>query len=199
MIATVAQRDPGPDGNYISEPSVEIIEEYVELAEQHDALLMLDVQLGGKSVMEEVEQLEPYLKEPHVHLAIDTEYSVGDGEVPGIDLGTVDGAEIQEAVEYMDQLAVENNLPDKIVLVHQFTNSVVTNKQEINPTENVQVSLNFDGFGDSSVKIHGYNQLVRNEPIQYSGFKLFYQDDEPLLTPEEVLELDPAPAIINYQ
>ncbi|MFD2829275.1 hypothetical protein [Corticicoccus populi] len=199
LIATIAQRDPGPDGNYVSEPVPEVIEEYVELAEKHNALLMLDVQLGGKSVMEEVEQLEPYLKEPHVHLTIDTEYSISEGEIPGIDLGSVDGTEIQEAVEYMDRLTEENNLPDKIVLVHQFADSVVTNKNEIQPTENVQVSLNFDGFGDESVKIDGYNHLVRNEPVQYSGFKLFYQDDVPLLEPEDVLELDPAPSVVNYQ
>lgn len=131
LIATIAQRDPGPDGNYFSEPVPEVIEEYVELAEKHNTLLMLDVQLGGKSVMEEVEQLEPYLKEAHVHLAIDTEYSISEGGIPGIDLGSVDGTEIQEAVEYMDRLTEENNLPDKIVLVHQFADSVVTNKNEI--------------------------------------------------------------------
>lgn len=199
LIATVAQRDPGPEGNYVSEPNTDMIDEYVELAEEHNALLMLDIQLGQTSVMEELQKIEPYLELPFVHLAIDTEYSVEEGEIPGEDLGEIDGGDIQEAIEYVDNMVEENNLPDKIVLVHQFANSIITNKEEIQPTEHVEVPLNFDGFGDSAIKMDGYRELVLNQPIQYGGFKLFYQNDEPLLEPEEVLELDPSPAVINYQ
>lgn len=199
LIATVAQRTPGPDGLFVSKPSKEMIDEYVELAEENDALLLLDIQLGQGTVMDEVKAIEPYLKLPHVHLAIDTEYSVEKGQIPGEDLGEVDGEEIQEAVEYVDKMVEEHDLPDKIVLVHQFGNGIVTNKDKIKPTRHVQVPLNFDGFGEPDVKRSAYKKLVRDEPIQYGGFKLFYQNDEPLLTPEEVLELDPAPAIVNYQ
>ncbi|MBY7144496.1 hypothetical protein KFZ56_15845 [Virgibacillus sp. NKC19-3] len=199
LIATVAQRTPGPDGTYVAEPSTDTIDEYVELAEENDALLMLDIQLGQSTVMDELKQVESYLKLPHVHLAIDTEYSVAEGEIPGEDLGEVDGEDIQEAVEYVDAMVEENNLPDKMVLVHQFGDGIVTNKDKIKPTENVQVPLNYDGFGDPAIKMDAYRELVRNQPIQYGGFKLFYQNDDPLLEPEEVLQLDPAPAIVNYQ
>lgn len=199
LIATVAQRDPGVEGNYVSEPNTDMIDEYVELAEENDALLMLDIQLGQASVMDELKKIEPYLELPFVHLAIDTEYSVEEGQVPGENLGQIDGAEIQEAIEYVDNMVEENNLPDKIVLVHQFANGIITSKDKIQPTEHVEVPLNFDGFGDSAIKMDGYRDLVLNQPIQYGGFKLFYQNDIPLLEPEEVLELDPAPAVINYQ
>ncbi|WP_373893707.1 hypothetical protein [Virgibacillus sp. CBA3643] len=199
LIATVAQRTPGPDGTYVAEPSSDMIDEYAELAEENDALLMLDIQLGQSTVMDELKEVESYLKLPHVHLAIDTEYSVGEGEIPGENLGEVDGEDIQEAVEYVDAMVEENNLPDKIVLVHQFGNGIVTNKDKIKPTEHVQVPLNYDGFGDPAIKMDAYGDLVRDQPIQYGGFKLFYQNDDPLLKPEEVLQLDPAPAVVNYQ
>lgn len=199
LIATVAQRSPGPQGLYITPPSKKVIDEYVKLAEKHGALLMLDVQLGRADVMTAVKEVEEYLRLPNVHLAIDTEYSVGPGQVPGMDLGHVEGADIQEAVEYVDQIVQKEHLPDKVVLVHQFGNGIVRNKEEIHPTKHVEVPLNYDGFGDAAIKQSAYGKLVRNEPIQYGGFKLFHKNDKPLMTPKQVLQLDPAPAMINYQ
>ncbi|WP_377890465.1 hypothetical protein [Alkalihalobacillus sp. R86527] len=67
----------------------------------------------------------------------------------------------------------------------------------IKPTDNVEVALNFDGYGDYGTKMSLYRKFVRNEPVQYGGFKIFYDKDEPVLTPPEVLQLDPNPAIIN--
>ncbi len=199
FIASIAQRDPGPEGLYVGQTDPEIIEEYVRLAEENDALLMLDVQLGRATVMDEIEILADFLEEPHVHLAIDTEYSIDEGQVPGVDLGTVDGSEIQEAVEYLDELVERENLPDKLLMVHQFEQEIVTNKDAIQPTENVQVALHADGFGTPEAKFSKYGTLVRDEPIQYGGFKVFYQQDTPVLEPEQVLALDPAPAVITYQ
>ncbi|KIL43263.1 hypothetical protein [Jeotgalibacillus campisalis] len=199
LITTMAQRDPGPDGTYVSKLPDEKIEEYVKLAEKHDAIVLLDIQLGTDTVMNQVKSIEKWLKHPNVHLAIDTEFHVGEGEVPGEDLGQVDGQEIQEAVEYLTQLTEENNLPDKFLLVHQFTDHVLTNKETIQPTDNVQVALNFDGWGNSTDKMALYKKYVRDQPFQYGGFKIFYDKDEPVITPEEVVKLDPSPAIVNYQ
>jgi len=199
LISTVAQRDPGTDGKYYHPTSPEQIDEYSTLAEENDALLMLDVQLGTDSVLNQVKLLEKWLKLPHVHLAIDTEFHVKEGQTPGVNLGQVDGAEVQEAVQYLTEIVKENNLPDKIVLVHQFMDEALTNKEAIKPTENVEVALNYDGWGDSNTKMALYRKFVRNEAVQYGGFKIFYNKDKPVLSPEEVLKLDPSPAIINYQ
>ncbi|KAB8136797.1 hypothetical protein F9U64_09845 [Gracilibacillus oryzae] len=199
LISTIAQRDPGPEGKYYHMTSTEQIDEYAELARENNALLMLDVQLGTDSVMNQVKLLEEWLKLPYVHLAIDTEFHVKEGETPGIDLGQVNGAEVQEAVDYLTEMVEENDLPDKIILVHQFMDEALTNKEAIQPTENVEVVLNYDGWGDSSTKMSLYRKFVRNEAVQYGGFKIFYNKDEPVLSAEDVLKLDPNPAIINYQ
>lgn len=199
LIATIAQRSPGPEGLYIAPPDDDVIQEYVELADDEDALLLLDVQLGRASVMEAVKEVEPYLKDPNVHLAIDTEYSVGEGQVPGEDLGHVNGAEVQEAIDYVDDMVQEENLPDKMVLVHQFGNGIIQNKGAIHPTDHVEVPLNYDGFGKSAIKVGAYGKLVRDESIQYGGFKLFTENDDPMMTPQEVLQLEPSPVIVNYQ
>ncbi|HEX7064398.1 MAG TPA: hypothetical protein VF199_04960 [Bacillales bacterium] len=199
LIATVAQRNAGPDGNYVMKTPDDEIQPYVKLAKKNDALLLLDVQLGRASVMHGVKAVKEYLKLPFVHLAIDTEYSVGKGEVPGVDLGHVDGAEIQEAIDYVSRLVEKYELPDKVVVVHQFGNGIIKHKSKIHPTKNVEVVLNYDGFGIAAVKMAAYGKLVRKQAIQYGGFKLFYDEDEPLLTPKQVLKLDPAPAVVNYQ
>jgi hypothetical protein len=199
LITTMAQNEPGPDGDYVRMTSEENIETYVELAEKHDALVILDIQLGTDTVMNQVKMVEKWLKHPQVHLAIDTEFHVAEGEKPGEDLGQVDGREIQEAVEYVSKLTEKNNLPDKLVLVHQFTGHVLTHKDAIQPTNNVEVAINFDGWGPAADKQALYKKYIRDEPNQYGGFKIFYDKDVPVLTPEEVLKMDPSPAIVNYQ
>jgi hypothetical protein len=199
LIASVAQRNPGPEGLYVQQTPVKEIRRYSRLAKKNDALLLLDVQLGRDDLMNEVKKLEPFLKQEHVHLAIDTEYSVGPGQVPGINLGTIAGSDIQRAVRYMDRLVEKENIPDKLVVVHQFETGIVSGKQNIKPTKNVQVSLNADGFGGAAAKLSKYDILVGQQPIQYGGFKIFYRQDYPVLSPEEVLQMEPAPAVVNYQ
>lgn len=199
LIASVAQRDPGPENLYVAQTPKEEIERYAKLAKENDALLMLDVQLGRATIQQEIEILRPFLKRPYVHLAIDTEYSIEEGQVPGVDLGTVEGEEIQGAVRYLDELVEKEDLPDKVLMIHQFEDGIVTNKDAIAPTNNVEVVLHADGFGGPEAKFTKYRQLVRDQPIQYGGFKLFYSQDEPVLNPEQVLALDPAPAVVTYQ
>ncbi len=199
LIASVAQRNPGPEGLYIQQTPEEEIRRYSRLARENDALLLLDVQIGRDDLMNEVRRLEPFLEQEHVHLAIDTEYAVGPGQVPGVNLGTVAGSDIQRAVRYMHRLVEQEDIPDKLVVVHQFETGIVYGKQNIRPTKNVQVSLNADGFGGAAAKLSKYDILVSQQPIQYGGFKIFYRQDFPVLSPEEVLQLEPAPAIVNYQ
>ena len=199
LIASTASREPGATGLYINQLPTELIEQYAKLAEENGALLLLDVQLGLATIEEEIEILRPFLERPYVHLAIDTEYSIEPGQIPGVDLGNVDGSEIAPAIQTLDAIVRENNLPDKMLLVHQFETGIVTNKQLIQPTENVEVVLHADGFGGPEAKLTKYDLLVRDEATQYGGFKLFYTQDAPLLSPQEVLQLDPAPAVVTYQ
>ncbi|WP_408007788.1 hypothetical protein ACJROX_24285 [Pseudalkalibacillus sp. A8] len=83
LITTVAQRNPGPEGKYYRMTPEDDIEEYAKLAKENNALLLLDVQLGKDSVMNQVQLIEKWLNRPYVHLAIDTEFHVGEGELLG--------------------------------------------------------------------------------------------------------------------
>jgi len=35
--------------------------------------------------------------------------------------------------------------------------------------------------------------------VQFTGFKLFYKNDKPMMAPAEVLSLSPVPVYIQYQ
>ncbi|GGE31944.1 lipoprotein [Pullulanibacillus camelliae] len=199
LITTIAQRDPGSQGLYYHETPEKDIQTFAKLAKENGAILLLDVQLGRDTPIHQVKLLKKYLKLPYVYLAIDTEFHVHKGQVPGVNLGHINGADIQKAVNYVSNLVENNHLPDKVVVVHQFKGDIIQNKQAIKPTNHIEIALNYDGFGIPGSKMASYRGLVRNEPVQYGGFKLFYKNDQPLLQPKQVLQLDPAPAVIDYQ
>lgn len=199
LIASVAQNVPGNDNLWLLRTPKKEIEQYAQLAEKHGCLLLLDIQMGLDSVANEVEQLLPFLKRPYVHLAIDPEFHMKPGQIPGEDYGSVSAAEVMAAARVLSELVVQHKIPDKVLVVHQFRYDMLPDKQNIKPAPHVQIAIVMDGWGPPETKIGNYAALVRDEPIQYGGIKLFYRQDEPLLTPEEVVKLDPPPAVVIYQ
>src|SRR6266568_2539211 len=57
----------------------------------------------------------------------------------------------------------------------------------------VQLVTCVDGFGTPGEKIDDYRIFDNQQLIQYPGFKLFYKLDKPLMSPADVLALDPPP------
>jgi hypothetical protein len=199
LIASVAQGSPGPDGLYLQRTPPAIIEQYAQLAQQNNMLLLLDVQIGRGTVAADVRAIEPFLKRPYVHLAIDPEFAVKPGQVPGDEFGSIDASDIIGAAQTLADIVTQNGIGDKVLLVHQFVPSMITNKQLLKPMPHVELVLNVDGFGSAKVKEDDYHLLVTDEPIQYGGMKLFYKQDDPLMPPEQVLSLTPAPAVVIFQ
>jgi len=200
LIASVAQPVPGPDGLYLTRTEPRLIEKYARLAEENDCLLLLDIQIGYSTIADEVEVLRPYLERDYVHLAIDTEYDMIPPDIPAQQIGSSPGADIMGAAQTLSEIVRQNDLPPKVMVIHQFQSGMIQNKRMLQPVPNVQIALHADGFGTPRQKIVKYNALVRDEPIQYGGFKLFYDQDAPLLSPRETLRvLEPNPAVISYQ
>lgn len=199
LIASVAQPAPGPDGLYLTRTAPDQIETYAKVAEKNNCQLLLDVQIGYSNIADEIDALMPFLERDYVHLAIDPEYDMDPGEIPGQQFGNSSGEDIMNAARTLSKLVEKEDLPPKILVIHQFRYDMITNKQVIQPVPNVEMVLHADGFGVPSDKIDKYNLLVPQEPIQYGGFKLFYDQDAPLLSPEQVLQLNPPPAVVSYQ
>lgn len=203
-IAVVAQRGAGDDGKYRWRMPDSEIERVLKMAEKIDAIVFLDMQAGRSNLQIELPLLEKYLKMPRVHLGIDPEYAMKSWGVPGQTIGTLDAADINFAAEYLAEIVKNNNLPPKILVVHRFTQRMVTNYKQITPLEEVQIVINMDGFGSTGAKLNTYRQFIYKEPVQFTGFKLFYKNDiiegrGPLMLPEGILKLQPIPIYIQYQ
>jgi hypothetical protein len=199
VIATVAQRDPGADGTFILDTDKETIGEYVDFAAANDMLVFLDLQIGRGTVADEIEKVRPFLEEPHVHLALDPEFAIAEGEIPGEYIGELTAESIAYAQETLVAISEEQGIPPKVLIVHQFREDMIVGKDRIEPVPGVQLVLDADGYGAPELKTQVYNILVRDEPIEFAGIKLFYKQDKPVMTAAEILALTPSPDLIIYQ
>lgn len=201
-IAVVAQAGPGRDGMYRARmPSTEI-DKVLTMAEKNKAIVFLDIQVGLSDVETEIPFLEKYLKLPNVHLGIDPEFSMKTGALPGTVIGTLDAKDVNFATEYLSKIVSDNNLPPKILIIHRFTQPMLTNYKNIQTVPEVQIVINMDGFGGQGAKLNTYKQFIYKQPVQFTGFKLFYKNDSVglgLLTPDQLLKLSPVPLYIQYQ
>ncbi|MDO6435292.1 hypothetical protein Q4E93_32045 [Flavitalea sp. BT771] len=203
-IAVTAQGSPGKDGKYRLRMPFKQIDSILHIAERINALVFLDVQVGFSNVQAEIPQLEKYLKMPHVHLGIDPEFSMKTGKKPGTVIGTMDATDVNFVSNYLAGLVKANNLPPKILVVHRFTRPMITNYKNIQKRPEVQLVVDMDGWGEPTLKYDSYKSYVSNEPVQFTGFKLFYKNDirkpkSRMLTPPEVLKQKPSPIYIQYQ
>lgn len=203
-IAMVAQADAGADGMYRAMMPEAEIEKAYALAQKSGAILILDIQPGLSPLEKELPKFKKYLMRPDVHLAIDPEFSMKSGDRPGTVIGTVDASDVNHIIDYMAQIVKENKLPPKVLLVHRFTQNMVTNSGAIKPTPEVQVVMVMDGWGSKDLKRGTYAHIIQPEPVQFSGLKIFYKNDlKPpstgIFTPAEVLNLNPKPIFIQYQ
>ena len=180
------------------------IDKILAIASKINAIVFLDIQVGFSTIQDELPRLEKYLKLPNVHLGMDPEFSMKSGIRPGKIVGTYDAEDINFATNFLAKIVKENNLPPKILIVHRYTQKMVTNYQDIKPLPEVQIVMNMDGWGTMARKIGTYKNFIYPEPVQFTGFKLFYKNDvlEPntvMMTPEDLLKLNPEPIYIQYQ
>lgn len=202
-IAVTAQGAPGKDNMHRMRMPFKQIDTVISWAKPINALVFLDIQVGHSTVKEEVSQLEKYLAMPNVHLGIDPEFSLKNGEIPGTKIGSFTADDINDAIDILANLVKKNKLTPKVLIVHRFTQGMVTNYKDIKTVPEVQVVMDMDGFGSKVLKRSTYKSYIFREPVQFTGFKLFYKNDNwndwTMYTPEELLQLTPKPSYIQFQ
>jgi hypothetical protein len=201
LISTVASGSPGPEGRYSIRQPRRVIDRYLKAARAAKALLILDIQPGHVDFMDDVRALRPYLEQPDVSLALDPEWKVPEGQIPGQVIGSIDAADVNEVSAYMAAIVRERKLPQKLLVVHQFTDDMIQRKELLTQPAGVALTLNVDGFGDRPNKISKYHEFTRAPAARrfQSGFKLFYHEDTNLMTPRQVLKLRPRPSLVVYE
>lgn len=200
IIAAVAQGHSTADGTFLERIPHSVIDAYLDAAERHDAIVILDIQMGTSTVDAELQAIAPYLRHPRVHLALDPEWHMPDGVTPGTHIGSMDAAEINRAQEILQAVVDETGLPNKILVIHQFTRGMTTNKPAIASFPGVDLVIDQDGFGYAGAKIGNYDVFVRQDGAPHGGMKIFYTEDfPPLITPAQANALIPQPDLIVYQ
>lgn len=198
LIAVVAAGSPGPGGRYSIRQPDSVIRRYLRAARRIKALLVLDIQPGRSDFFTETTRLQRWLEQPDVGLALDPEWRVGPGQVPAQVIGHVGGEEVNATSAWLAQLVARRHLPQKLLIVHHFTDGMVPVDQ-LKPRPGVAYVLNADGFGTDAVKIAKYRGFVRRPPAFRRGFKLFYHEDARTMSPARVMRLRPRPDLVVYE
>jgi hypothetical protein len=206
LIAVTAQGSPGKDGMYRLRMPDTLIESVYQWAQRKHALLFLDMQVGHSTVQAELPRLLKFLERPDVHLGLDPEFSMHydkEGLKPGKKIGTMMAADVNYAVRTLADLVAAKQIPPKVLVVHRFTKRMVPNPREIRLDPHVQIVMDMDGWGPPWLKFDSYRDYEVADPVQYTGFKIFFHNDtksgEMLVTPRELVRLVPKPIYIQYQ
>jgi hypothetical protein len=198
LIATIAHPFPTPSGRYRTHQEDAIVRSFLEAVRRIDGMLVLDVQPGRDDFLSSVRHWEPYLRQPDVGIALDPEFAMGPGQVPGKHLGRTDAAAINRASAYVAGIVRRHRLPQKLFMIHQFHDSMIRDKARIAIRPGLAMTWNADGFGVRKAKLDDYRSYTRDRRF-HPGLKLFYENDVDLMSPREVMKLKPVPRVINYQ
>jgi hypothetical protein len=206
LIVSVAQGLPGKDGMHRQRSDPGLIEKVYGWARSKGAITILDVQAGKSTIDSELPRLIPFLSRPDVHLGLDPEFYMHynrEGRVPGTKIGAIDARDVNYAIDQLAALVTKYHLPPKVLVVHRFTTNMLQHVNQIKLDPRVQVVINMDGWGQPWLKFDTYAKCEAAEPVEYTGFKLFFHNDtrkgDLLLSPREVLALRPRPMYIQYQ
>lgn len=204
LIITTVHGKPGADGMFRSRGSDETVQRYLDLARRNKGLLLLNIQPGRADFIDEVKHLAKWLKEPDVGLALDPEWAVDAGQIPGKVFGNTSAEEINEVSKFVSDIVAEHNLPEKVIVFHQLHANIVKNQDQVKEYPGIVTIKSVDGIGSPGAKIDTYNRLVKELPDSvHTGFKLFYEEDvktgKVLMTPKQVMALNPQPKYVMYE
>jgi hypothetical protein len=199
LIATIVHSDPGDDGDHAARQETRTIARYLRAARRNRMLLILDIQPGYASFIDEVRALRRFLREPDVSIALDPEWSLEPPALPGQEIGSTEAATINQVSAYMSKIVRAHRLPEKLLVVHRFTDEMIENEAALKRYPGVALTVNVDGFGDRPNKVSKYRSFTRGRRDRHHGFKLFYGEDTNLMPPRRVLRLRPPPELVVYE
>ena len=201
IITTLASSAPGSDNNYSLRTAIADLKPWIDTAEQAGMYVILDLQPGRGDFLTQAKEYEELLLAPHVGLALDPEWRLKPHQFHLRQVGSVDAAEVNQVVDWLAQLVRENNLPQKLLMVHQFSHEMITNRSAIRTTPELAVMIHMDGQGRSDLKFNTYAEITRGalENGWWWGWKNFYDEDFPTLTAEQTLTARPVPYVVSYQ
>ncbi len=203
IITTVAAAQAGGDGDYSNEIAIETLRPLIDLAAENGQYVVLDLQPGRTDFLTQAKLYEELLKLPHVGLALDPEWRLLPNQTHLKQIGHVEVAEVNSVITWLADLTRENNLPQKVLILHQFQVQSLRDIGDVDQSRSeIAVLIHVDGLGAQPVKQDTWRTLLKNAPnIKYWGWKNFYDEDipGPLSPTETMTKVDPIPDFVSYQ
>ena len=201
IIVTVADSRAGADGDYSNEMDPEVIRPWIEAAAGRGVYVILDLQPGRTDFLTQAKYYEEFLRLPHVGLALDPEWRLEPDQLHLEQIGSVDAAEINTVVEWLADLVRTEHLPQKLLLLHQFRLSMITDRGLVETPPELAVAIQADGQGPIESKYETWAALTAGPEAErfWWGWKNFYDEDSPTPTPDQVLDLTPTAYYVSYQ
>lgn len=201
IIASVAQASPGPRGDYSEPAPIESLKPYVDAMTKAGGYVIIDLQPGSADFLDQAKFYEELLKMPNVGLALDAEWKMEPGQVPATEVGHVDASEVNRVAEWLAKLTRDNKLPQKMLLLHQFQLQMIRNRENLDLSHpELSYVLHADGHGTAEEKFETWNVLLQDlQPEIFEAWKNFIDEDKPMFTPEETMNIEPRPWLITYQ
>lgn len=198
LIVTVADPSPGTDGDYSHDIARASVQRYVRAARRNGVLLVLDLQPGRTDFATVARRWRWALEKPWVGLALDPEWRMAPGQVPGRNIGQVRAREVNRVSRWLARVTAAGDLPEKVFLLHQFRTDMVLGIDRVRTRPGLATIQHADGFGTRSQKLDTYHTIARPRRF-HLGFKLFYDEDTDLFDPRQVLRLRPRVDYVSYQ
>ena len=201
IIATVALSSPGPEGTYSAVTSLATLRPWVEQATAAGFYVILDLQPGRASLLDQAKLYEPLLAMPNVGLALDAEWKLQPGQLPLQQIGSVSITEVNSVVHWLAGLTAELHLPQKVLVLHQFRLSMIQNEQDLDiHNDDLAIVVHMDGQGTQEVKQETWDTITAAAPHGvFFGWKNFLVKDHPMLSPQGTMSKIPVPVMISYQ
>ena len=201
VIATVASSDPGDDGDYSNESTVEELRPYVEAIGKAGGFAVLDLQPGRASFLSQAQRYQELLALPYVGLALDPEWKIGPDEKPLGRVGNTTAAEVNEVSAWLADFTKSKKLPQKIFIMHQFQLQMIRDREQLNLNHpELSFVLHADGHGDAHDKMATWDKMREDlQPQIFMAWKNFIDEDTPMFDPRQTLGVQPTPWFISYQ
>ena len=201
IITTIASSEPGGDGDHSRELPAESLQKWVDAAGEAGVYVVLDLQPGTTDFLTQAKLYEELLLAPHVGLALDAEWRLEPGQKHLEQIGSVSAAEINEVAGWLADLTAANGLPQKLLILHQFSHSMISDRQDVDTSRpELAITLHADGHGAPGDKLETFNSLQQDLPEGiFMAWKNFYDEDSPMFTPEQTYEVEPRPWFVSYQ
>ena len=93
-----------------------------------------------------------------------------------------------------------NNLPQKVLMVHQFRTSMIVGRERLDTAHpELAMLVHCDGFGTQDMKRGTWQAMRQGSPNVFWGWKNFIDEDKPMLTPQQTLQFSPDIVFVSYQ